>query len=100
LKVATRLDNILVCETSSRISVASFIDHHLRVLNFPDYVVEALAAGDINLFEAAQLAKINPKRFDTFKQAKKIRVELLLLALKSSLFSKISANTQTQQVLP
>jgi hypothetical protein len=83
LKVATRLDDLLARETSSRISVASFLDHYLRVLDFPEDVVAALTAGDINLFEAAQLAKINYKRFDTPKQAKKIRSELLLSHLQT-----------------
>jgi hypothetical protein len=77
LRVATRLDEILARETSSRISVASFIDHYLRLLDFPDDVIKALAAGDINLFEASQLAKISHRNFDTHQKAKKIRTELL-----------------------
>jgi hypothetical protein len=35
LKVGGRLADILERETSSRTSVASFIDHYLRLLDFP-----------------------------------------------------------------
>jgi hypothetical protein len=36
----------------------------LRLLDFPSDVVEALSAGDINLFEAEQLARITPERLN------------------------------------
>jgi hypothetical protein len=62
IKVAARLTDILVRETSSRLSFASFVDHYLRLLNFPADVLDALRAGDINLFEAAQLARLTPAR--------------------------------------
>jgi hypothetical protein len=44
LKVATHLDDILARETSSKISVASFVDYYLRLLEFPTEVVEALTS--------------------------------------------------------
>lgn len=84
LKVATRIDDILARETSSRLSVASFIDHYLRLVDFPDDVTESLTAGSINLFEAAQLARINPKDLNIPSvKAKKIRTELLLSHLQT-----------------
>jgi hypothetical protein len=84
LKVATRLDDILARETSSRLSVASFIDHYLRLLDFPDDVTESLTSGSINLFEATQLARINPKSLNIPSvKAKKIRVQLLLSHLQT-----------------
>ena len=62
LKVAARLGDILDRETSSHICVASFVDHYLRLLDFPNDDIEALASGEINLLEAEQLARITPER--------------------------------------
>lgn len=78
LKVAARLGEILDRETSSRTSLASFIDHHLRLLDFPAEVLDALTAGDINLFEAEQLARVTHGRLhSTPGTARGLRVELL-----------------------
>ena len=49
LKVGTRLRDILERETSSHISVASFVDHYLRLLEFPADVTEALASGQLSI---------------------------------------------------
>ena len=58
--------------------MASFIDHYLPLLDFPDDVTGALASGDINLFEAEQLARITPKRLKSAAgKAKSVRAELL-----------------------
>lgn len=78
LSVAARLGDILDRETSSHISFASFVDHYLRLLDFPADVVEVLANGEINLFEAEQLARVTPDRLKvTSGQAKRTRAELL-----------------------
>ena len=78
LKVGTWLGDILERETSSHISVASFVDHYLRLLEFPADVVEALANGEINLFEAEQFARVTSDRLKvTPGQAKRTRAELL-----------------------
>ena len=45
-----------------RTSLASFVDHYLSLLTFPADVVAALTAGDINLFEAEQLARLTRER--------------------------------------
>lgn len=84
LTVATRLGEILDRETSSRLSVASFIDHYLRLLDFPADVIAVLAAGDINLFEAEQLARITPNRLDALPtQSKRLRLDLLSTHLQT-----------------
>jgi hypothetical protein len=49
---------ILERETSSHLSLSSFIDHYLRLLDFPPDVLDALSSDDINLFEASQLARL------------------------------------------
>jgi hypothetical protein len=78
LKVSTRLNEILERETSSHISIASFVDHYLRLLDFPADIVAVLSDGEINLFEAAQLARITAERLgSTSSQARRTRSELL-----------------------
>jgi hypothetical protein len=39
IRVSARLSDILDRETSSQISFASFVDHYLRLLDFPPDVV-------------------------------------------------------------
>ena len=78
LRVTARLSDLLDRETSSHISFASFVDHYLRILDFPADVVEALENGDINIFEAEQLARVNGRRLGVSAgQAKRARTELL-----------------------
>jgi hypothetical protein len=93
LKIATRLGDILERETSSHISVASFVDHYLRLLEFPADVSEALASGQINLFEAEQLARITPERLQvTPSQARRTRTDLLSTHLQTK-----ASGTQLRQ---
>jgi hypothetical protein len=95
LKVAAHLGDILDRETSSHISFASFVDHYLRLLDFPADVIEALENGDINLFEAEQLARVTTQRLGaTHGQAKRTRVELL----SSHLQTKASGESLRQRV--
>jgi hypothetical protein len=78
LKVSARLTDILERETSSHISLASFVDHYLRLLDFPSDVLQALSAGDINLFEAEQLARVTAERLGVnTAQARRTRADLL-----------------------
>jgi hypothetical protein len=78
LRAAARLGDILDRETSSQISFASFVDHYLRLLDFPADVVEALEKGEINLFEAEQFARVTARRLGiTTGQAERTRTELL-----------------------
>jgi hypothetical protein len=84
LKVSTSLKDILGRETSSRRSLASFIDHYLRLLDFPADVLASLGSGEINLFEAAQLARITAERLrSTSSQAKRTRADLLSTHLQT-----------------
>jgi hypothetical protein len=77
LRVGALLDDILARETSSHISFASFVDHYLRLPDFPGDVIRALENGDINLFEAEQLARVTAGRLEISpNQAKQIRSEL------------------------
>lgn len=86
LKVSARLTDILERETSSHISLSSFIDHYLRLLDFPSDVLQALSAGDINLFEAEQLARVIAKRLGVRQaQAKRTRADLLSAHIQARL---------------
>jgi hypothetical protein len=84
IKVSTSLNNILERETSSHLSLASFVDHYLRLLDFPADVLAALSRGEINLFEAAQLARVTAERFGTnASQSRRMRAELLSTHLQT-----------------
>jgi hypothetical protein len=84
LKVSMSLNDILERETSSHISLASFVDHYLRLLDFPADLLVALSQGEINLFEAAQLARVIAERLgSTPSQARRTRVDLLSTHLQT-----------------
>lgn len=95
LQVVARLEDILDRETSSHISFASFVDHYLRLLDFPADVTEALENGKINLFEAEQLARVTARRLGVSpSRAKRTRCELLC----SHLQTKASGERLRQRV--
>ena len=84
LRVTAHLGDILDRETSSQISFASFVDHYLRLLDFPPDVVEVHEKGEINLFEAEQLARVTSRRLGiTAGLAKRTRTELLSTHLRT-----------------
>jgi hypothetical protein len=76
LRVDSALRDILARETS--ISVRSFIGQYLPILDFPRDVREALECGDINLFEAHQLARLTARKLGgTEGETRKLRKKLL-----------------------
>lgn len=95
LKVVARLGDILDRETSSHTSFASFVDHYLHLPDFPTDVIEVLESGEINLFEAEQLARVTAGRLGVSpSQAKRTRAELL----SSHLQTKASGERLRQRV--
>src|SRR5205085_5175431 len=60
LRVDSTLRDLLARETG--IGVRSFVGQYLPILDFPRDVREALEHGDVNLFEAHQLAKLTARR--------------------------------------
>lgn len=60
LRVDSALRDLLSRRT--RISVRSFVGQYLPILDFPKDVREALERGEINLFEAHQLARLTTKK--------------------------------------
>ena len=69
---------MLTRETSGRVSLNSFIGQYLPILQFPDDVAAALSSGQVNLLEAAQLARLTPARLNCLpREARARRNELL-----------------------
>jgi hypothetical protein len=60
LRVDSRLRDLLSRETS--VGVRSFVGQYLPILEFPRDVREALERGEVNLFEAHQLARLSARR--------------------------------------
>lgn len=78
LKVASLLRDILERETQGRVSLSSFTGQYLPVLHFPADVMNALESGDINLQEAARLARLTADRLSCSAHAARAsRAELL-----------------------
>jgi hypothetical protein len=76
LRVDSKLRELLGRET--RLSVRSFVGQYLPILDFPGDVQEALARGDVNLFEAHQLARLTAKKLGgTVGEARALRRKLL-----------------------
>lgn len=76
LRLDSRLRDLLAHETS--ISVRSFVGQYLPILDFPRDVREALERGDVNLFEAHQLARLSSRRLgSTEGEARSHRRKLL-----------------------
>lgn len=76
LRVDSSLRDILSRET--RVSVRSFVGQYLPILDFPQDVREALERGDVNLFEAHQLARLSARRLgSTESEARSHRRKLL-----------------------
>lgn len=78
LRVGQGVRHVLNQHTQGRISLASFVDHYLRTLDFSIDMIEALEQGTINLFEAEQLSRLTPARLDcTAHEARTKRAEVL-----------------------
>lgn len=75
-----RVDSVLrdLIGRETRISVRSFVGQYLPILDFPRDVREALERGDINLFEAHQLARLSAKKLGGADgEARSLRKRLL-----------------------
>lgn len=78
VRASGHLRDILTRETSGRVSLNSFIGQYLLILDFPSDVQDALSNGVINLQEAAQLARLTPKRLGCRPaEARRTRGEVL-----------------------
>lgn len=78
MSAASHLRDILERETLGRVSLSSFVGQYLQVLNFPVDVTDALQRGEINLHEAAQLARLTAEKLESSAaEARARRTEIL-----------------------
>ena len=78
MNAAIQLRGILQRETQGRVSLSGFIGQYLQVLDFPADVADALSSGDINLQEAASLARLTAERLGCSpRDAQARRLEIL-----------------------
>lgn len=76
LRVDSKLRELLGRET--RLSVRSFVGQYLPILDFPRDVREALERGEVNLFEAHQLARLTGRKMGgTDGEARSLRKKML-----------------------
>lgn len=95
LEAASQLRGLLERETSGRVSINSFVGQYVPLLSFPSDVAAALSAGEINLHEATQLARLTAERLETTPaKAQAMRTEVL----RSHLTARGSQNTLRARV--
>ncbi len=82
MQVDSRLRSLLGRETT--VGVRSFVGQYLPILDFPSEVREALERGEVNLFEAHQLARLTAARLGrTGAETRSLRRKLLEAHLRS-----------------
>ena len=68
---------------TKRVSLRSFVEHYLLIPSFPEDVAQSLESGEINLFEAEQLARLTSSRYGISEERmKKRRREMLRIHLQ------------------
>lgn len=76
LSMVETMSEILQEHSQKRISFRTFTDNYLRILSCPEDIKEWLEVGQITLFEALQLKRLNEKSLNVGKkEAIKIRAE-------------------------
>lgn len=94
LTVSASLKALLERETNGRIGLRTFIDHYLKVLEFPAEIISALREGNIHLQEAELIARLTADNLKTTSgEAKRYRKELLQIHVTTQ---ESSANLRTR----
>jgi hypothetical protein len=94
-KVAEKLRGILERKTEGRISPSSFVSLYLPLLRYPADVTNALSESEINIREAAYLARLTPENLKcALREARQVRAEIL----KAHLLTKGSQESLRQRV--
>jgi hypothetical protein len=84
LIVAKTLRKILARETSERVSISSFVGLYLRILRFPNDLIQPLTQGLITLQEATILARLSHQQLATSKaKTQALRTEVMLAHIKA-----------------
>ena len=98
-EAASVLRGLLERETQGRVSVNSFIGQYIPLLQFPSDVTGALASGDINLQEAAQLARLTAERLGSSPAAARARRAELLRQHLAVQGSQTRLRTRVKELL-
>jgi hypothetical protein len=76
--VAKKLKTVLGREAGGRVSQSSFISLYLPLLRYPTDVTVALTQGEINIREAAYLARLTPERLKcNAREARRARINII-----------------------
>lgn len=76
--VGRKLKAVLARETGGRVAQSSFVSLYLPLLRYPTDVTAALAQGEINIREAAYLARLTPERLKcSTREARQARCEMV-----------------------
>jgi hypothetical protein len=76
--VAKKLKTVLRQETGGRVSPSSFVSLYLPILRYPADVSAALGSGEINIREAAYIARLTPERLKCKgNEARRVRGEMI-----------------------
>jgi hypothetical protein len=76
--VGRKLKVVLARETGGRVAQSSFISLYLPLLRYPTDVAAALTQGEINIREAAYLARLTPERLKcSTREARQARNEMV-----------------------
>ncbi len=95
--VAKKLKTVLRQETAGRVSVSGFVSLYLPVVRYSSDITAALGGGEINIREAAYLARLSPERMGcSAREARRVRGEvinshLLLNGSQNSLRMRVKA---------
>lgn len=93
------LRDILGRGTYGRKDARSYVEHYLRVLTFPADVREALERGDVNLFEAEQLARLTSRSLGVSTAQTRARRQRLLMTHLQTQESGARLRTRVNAVL-
>jgi len=99
VEAAGQLRSILERETSGRVSLNSFIGQYLPILQFPSDVTDALTSGQVNLQEAAQLARLTPERLGCSQRDARARRDEILRAHQAVQGSQTRLRTRVKELL-
>jgi hypothetical protein len=94
-EVAEKMKDILKRKTEGRISTSSFVSMYLPIIRYPADVTNALRESEINIREAAHLARLTPEKLKCApREARQVRLEIL----KAHLLAKGSQESLRQRV--
>lgn len=99
MEAASVLRGLLGRETQGRVSLNSFIGQYLPLLQFPSDVIAVLESGQVNLQEAAHLARLTPERLGCSQREARARRDEILQAHLMTQASQTRLRARVKEVL-